>query len=112
MSGPLHVYMVWRVLPDERVMEGYAVMGPDEIAYPPTNGGLDAARQQTAEMNARYRAEREEEGKRTARVPRAKTTGTSPKGSARARRALWTERYGAQGNVKGPGTNDVSGTQE
>ena len=106
----MRVYLLYGE--DGLVPEGYVVQGEGEHVFPPTYAGYEAAHRQAAEMNARIRADREEEGKRTARVPRARTTGKSPSGRARARRALWTERYGANTNSNTQGTNDVSRGQD
>ena len=94
------------------VLRGYMVCGADDLLHPPTEAGLAAARAQAAEMNTRYRAEGREREERTARVPRAKTTGTKRKAASRARRALWTERYGANTNSNSQGSNDVSRGQD
>ena len=94
-SGPLHVLeVVWPGDPPrgtEHRSLGYIVRGADEAAqFPPTPEGLADACAQAAECNARYRTEggRKEGGGKTAPPPRR------PKGSARGRRAAWTERYG------------------
>ena len=90
---PFRVYEVRRVgqaQPLGYVVEDYEGHGAGRLMFPMGLEGMNAAGDLAAKMNAPYigKGGRKEGGGKTASPPRR------PKGSARGRRAAWTERYG------------------